>query len=712
MRVIRWSLLGILLGSLGAPAGAQTFLEATDVVAIEVPVQVIGADGKPVRGLTADNFEVYEGRKKQPLVGFEALDLASRPAAEGSGGNTAPPPLAARRHFLMMFDFTFSSPKGLTQARDAARTFVEQLHPTDLVSVASYTSDKGTEVLLQFTGDRGQILAGIDRLGLHAFRNEDRAADPLGLIVVDDLFSMVGKDKSGPTDDGPAIDPGEMERIIGRELGLAAQVTRERSVGNMTRSYGELAHLMAGVRGRKYLVLFSEGFDSALLSGTANMDEQKALAEDDEIWNINSAERFGSTKAVSQMEQMLEEFRRADCVIQAVDVAGLRAGVVGQAQWAGGKDSLFLMARDTGGELFENMNQLDVAVAQVLERTSVTYVLAFQPNVADVPRDGSYHKLRVELKNGPRGARLVHRPGYYAPQSYDKRSPLEKALLAGQALVGGEEKKQVRTSVLAAPFPVPGGPWYVPVLIEVDGPSLTAGMEKGAIPTDIYAYAFDAEGRVRDFFSQTVGLDLAKVGPALAQGGLKFFGHLDLPPGEWSVRVLVRNGANGAMGLQVATVHVPELTQAGPVLLPAFFPEPQGKWLIVREAARQGDREVPYPFMLGTQPYVPASMPVLAAGQGSSVSLVGYRLKPGALRAEAKVLTADGREAGAGTIEGLERLETAADGSDRMVAIFAPPAGLQPGDYMLMVTVIDSAGAAETSVAPFQIAGTAGGLRG
>ncbi|HEX5719817.1 MAG TPA: VWA domain-containing protein [Thermoanaerobaculia bacterium] len=689
----------LLLAALSVPAGAQTFSEATDVVVVEVPVQVIGADGKPVRGLTADHFEVYEGRKKQSLVGFEALDLASRPAE----GKPAPPPVAARRHFLMMFDFTFSSPAGLTKAREAALTLVEQLHPSDVVSVASYTTDKGTELLLQFTGDRRQILAGIERLGLRAFRREEQPPDPLGLIVVDDMLADPIINTGGGTGGGRAgIDRSEMERVVANEVSRTSQVTRERAVANMTRSYGELARMMAGVRGRKYLVLFSEGFDASLLSGTANVDEQLAMAEGTEMWDLNSADRFGSTKTVSQVEEMLEEFRRADCVIQAVDIAGLRAGVVGHAQFAGGKDSLFLMARETGGELFENINQLDVAVAKVLERTSVTYVLAFQP---EVERDGKYHRLRVELKNGPRGARLVHRPGYYAPQSYDKRSPLEKALTAGQALVGAEEMKQVRTSVLAAPFPVQGGPWYVPVLIEVDGPSLTAGMQGRALATDIYAYAFDAEGRVRDFFSQTVGLDLAKVGPALAQGGLKFFGHLDLPPGEWSVRVLVRNGATGAMGLQTASVHVPELSQAGAVLLPAFFPEPQGKWLIIREAARQGDREVPYPFMVGSQPYIPASMPVLAAGQGTSFSLVGYRLKPGALRAEAKVLTADGLEAGAGTIEGFERLDPAADGSDRMVATFAPPAGLQPGDYMLMVTVTDSAGASQTSVTPFQVAG-------
>ena len=96
---------------------------------------------------------------------------------------------------------------------------------------------------------------------------------------------------------------------------------------------------------------------------------------------------------------------------------------------------------------------------------------------------------------------------------------------------------------------------------------------------------------------------------------------------------------------------------------------------------------------------------MLAAGQGTSLSLVGYRLPPGELRAEAKILTADGREAGPGTLERFERLEPAADGADRMVATFAPPAGLTPGDYMLMVTVTDRAGVSETSVTPFQVAG-------
>jgi hypothetical protein len=182
-----------------------------------------------------------------------------------------------------------------------------------------------------------------------------------------------------------------MEEAIGMELARTARFTRERSIANMARSYGELANMMAAVRGRKHVVLFSEGFDNSLLTGTANVDEQLQQSEDavkNKIWNIDSTSRFGSTKTVSHIDDMLEEFRRADCVIQAVDVAGLRAGTVPHAQWAGTKDSLFLMARETGGELFENHNDLNLAVAKVLKRTSVTYVLAFQP---EVERNGSYH---------------------------------------------------------------------------------------------------------------------------------------------------------------------------------------------------------------------------------------------------------------------------------------------------------------------------------
>lgn len=683
-----------LLALLALPAGAQQkFSERTEVVAVEIPVQVIGDDGQPVRSLNASDFEIWEGRKKHTLIGFEMFDLQSAPA-----GFTPAVPIAARRHFLLLFDLSFSSPKAIVQAREAAREMVEQLHPADLVAVASYSSSLGAQILLGFTMDRGQILAAVERLGLPNPRPDERPKEPLGLVAVEALLDdPVQEGSRGPARGG--VDSTEYEQLAENEVFKSVQVGKERSVAALARSFGELAQLMASVRGRKHVVLFSEGFDSSLLTGTADIDKQNELAEGAPLPDIDSSTRFGNTKIVGQVEEMLEQFRRSDCVIQAVDVGGLRAGVVGHAQWAGGKDSLFLMARETGGELFENYNELGVAVAKVLERTSVTYVLAFQP---DVQRDGSYHRIRVEVK-GPKGARVLHRPGYYAPEAYDQKSPLEKALIASQVVVGGVDTGTIPTSVLAAPFPADGGTAYVPVLIEVDGPGLQQGVTGFRLPVDVYAYAFDDQGRVRDFFSQAVGLDLLKVGATLQKNGLKFFGHLDLPPGEWSVRVLVRNGATGAMGLKVTTVHVPQFVPGEPVLLPAFFPEPRDRWLVIREAPRQGDRTVPYPFMAGEEPFIPASQPVLAAGEPAKVTLVGYHLKPGEVQAEARILTADGREAGSAEIANLQRLPASGDGSDRLEGAFAAPPGLQPGEYMLMVVVTDSAGGSETSVAPFVV---------
>jgi hypothetical protein len=383
-----------------------------------------------------------------------------------------------------------------------------------------------------------------------------------------------------------------------------------------------------------------------------------------------------------------------------VDTGGLREGAGPAAQWAGGKDSLFLLADSTGGDLYENYNDLSAAMEKMLRRTSVTYVLAVQP--PDLPRDGAYHPLRVELKGAPRGTRVVHRPGFYAPRPDGQTSPTERILRMSRSLVAGEESGTLRTSVLAAPFPGSDGRAWVPVLVEVDGPSLLAGLDGWKVPVEIYGYAFDPEGQARDYFSQTLDLELLKIGAKLQQGGLKFFGHLDLPPGEWSVRVLVRNAATGASGIRTVTVHVPEFGPGSPVLLPAFFPEPPGRWLMVREA--RPEEGVAYPFMAGDAPYIPASLPRLTPGQESPVSLVAYHLPPGEVQAEARVQTADGRDAGEGRLRVLER-QPGTDGADRLSAVFAPPAGLAPGQYTLLVTLSAASGETRSSAAAFSVGG-------
>jgi VWFA-related protein len=696
-----------------AQGKSQGFAETTEVVAVEVPVQVVGKDGEPVRGLTADDFEVFEGRRQMPITGFEVVDLE----VPATAARASAVPAAARRHFLLLFDLSFSEPKSIVKAREAARNLILGLHSSDLISVASYHAATGPTLVLGFTSDRRQVDTALDQVGMDSGKPNDplrlvmrRGAGRKGAQVQAASPNMAGTVEGSSYAAGSADVIAAQNDKLSNSMDSGDLAGQKRAVTALTRSFADLAKVMGGVQGRKYVVYLSEGYDSRLLQGTtdqAKVDEMAAASASGEMWNVDSEERYGSTKTANDVERMLEEFRRADCVIQAVDIGGLEAGAEVGKRRVGGKDSLLQMAKGTGGELYENLNDLSSAMDKVLKKTSVTYVLAFQPE--KLKFDGSYHKLRVGLKDA-KGARIVHRPGFYAPRPYAERNPFERLLDAGTRVMSGEEAGALGVSVLAAPFRFSSdGLAYVPVVIEVDGPGLLAGMQPsgtarkaGMVPAEIYVYAFDAAGAIPDFVTQTLGLDMAKVEPILRQSGLKFFGHLDLFPGTYSLRVLVRNGTTGSYGLRVGSLEVPDPVEEEPVLLPAFFPEAAGKWLMAREVVPAGEKTPPYPFMVKGQPFIPASKPVLTLGEPAAVSLMSYNLAPGNLEVRSEVLSADGKEIGPGELQVLERESGASGATDRIKGTFRPPT-LEPGEYLLRVTLTDIDGGSGTSTVPFVI---------
>jgi hypothetical protein len=106
--------------------------------------------------------------------------------------------------------------------------------------------------------------------------------------------------------------------------------------------------------------------------------------------------------------------------------------------------------------------------------------------------------------------------------------------------------------------------------------------------------------------------------------------------------------------------------------------------------------------MVGKEPYVPASLPVLAAGQESRMSLVGYNLGAGQVRVESKVLTQDGQDLGPADLRVLSREPGGPADPDRLLAAFRP-ARLQPGEYLLLVTLTDAQGRSESSSTPFVV---------
>ncbi|HLE83718.1 MAG TPA: VWA domain-containing protein, partial [Thermoanaerobaculia bacterium] len=702
----------------------ERFEGATEVIEVELPVHVV-AGGEPVRGLTAEDFEVYEGKRRKRITGFEVIDLALYERGGPQLGEDLPP--AARRHILLLFDLTFARPASIVKAREAARELVlEKLHPGDLVAVATYAVRHGTSLVLGFTPDRRQVEAAIDSLGLPQL--VERVNDPLGLMFTTieprDFADGIDAASGAP----PPIGSGgaqarrelrvrsqtlEMLDIL-KNLGIRQQLLERDVQRNLavsfTQGLGALGRLLAGVEGEKHVILLSEGFDSSLLLGTGEREEieqQANAAASGELWNVDSERRFGSTAALQVIEQMADAFRRSNATVHTVDIGGLRAGgetagdTPGFAPTRSSEDSLFVIADSTGGELFRNFNDLGAALGRLVEQTGVTYLLSFEPG--DLELDGSFHPIEVRLKGGPRGARVMHRPGYYAPKPAALQHPVERRLTAADLVLRASDSGPIASSVLAAPWARSGAGGdggaaavFVPVLVEIDGEDLLAGRTEGLASIELYGYAFDQDGRVGDFFSQSLALDVGRLRGDLLREGLKFYGHLDLLPGDYSLRVLLQDQTMGRWSFRRLELRVPGApADGGPGTLALLFPERAERRLLVRQHVGEGGAEPAYPFVVGGETFVPAIHAVVSRGGVTGFYLGTSEALAGPVSVDAWVTSADGVRIETPTVTVAELPEAGAPGP-ALLAARLEPGGLAAGEYVLTVSLAPGQGGSPT----------------
>ena len=414
---------------------------------LKVPVEevvvnavVTDRDGKPITDLTADDFEVFENRKKQTIQSFsQEIYQGSQSSLTwgGAAGAKEPPPEAApekpRLLSLVIDDLTYPPVGTLNRTIQAIRGFVERgLKAGNYISIV--TASRG--YFVPFTQDSELLLAEIDRI--HKKLDFTPSMNHPGCVTMTDAqaeeidvisaapgiraFDVamaeaedcgIGGASANPPSDGQrarirstSLDPTQqaVETYV-RTLAsqhLSLKKARTRRLLDVLRGH---IRSLGPVEAHKSMVLLSAGFlhralryelerlvDMALKTGIIFNSIRTTGLETSSLYDVSE----GHSSLRLDKALLVTEDRR-------------QKGM-----------SLEYLARATGGTYFKDNNDLGAGLRQVVDRQLSYYVLSY----ATPPKkpDGRYYRLRVKVSRP--GIRVTHRRGFYAPK--ERLSPEEQ----------------------------------------------------------------------------------------------------------------------------------------------------------------------------------------------------------------------------------------------------------------------------------------------
>jgi len=385
---------------------------------------------------------------------------------------------------------------------------------------------------------------------------------------------------------------------------------------------GVLASTLRAVPGRKQIVLLSEGFDPKYVRGrdardvAGDRNDLQAIQQN-QLWRVDSDARFGNTTSLKLLDEMAHLFRASDVVLHAIDILGVRAQNDISGPRINSNDALYLLATPTGGEVFKNSNDLGASFEKMLRRQEVVYVLTFYGASA---KPGRFHNLAVRLIDVP-GARVSHRAGYFESGA---ENAVSRTLTTAEIIVNDIPQHEIRLAAMAAAFPSGGDGAQVPVIVEMNGADLLRGVRAAQTVAEIFVYAFDEEGLVRDRLYQRMSLDLAKVGERLRAGGIKYYATLSLPPGRYAVKSLVKLTDSERRGFARTDLVVPKGGELA--LAPFFIDERPGDWLLVKGMSH--DPGAAYPFAIAGEALVPSAAGRSHGGTRCKLAVIVHNARP------------------------------------------------------------------------------------
>jgi VWFA-related protein len=587
---------------------------------VQVDAVVTDKDGKVVTDLSADDFEMLEEGRVQPITNFSFVPLqpdavntsaasaaSSAPSPAAKKGSVPPPsvpvrlrPEQVRRAVALVVDDLAISQPSVERVRDALKKFVdEQVQPGDLVAI--FRTRGGSGALQQFTTDKAQLRRVIQHL---------RWSPPVrGLPSAFDAARMDYTMK--PHGEGQS----SFEDARSREAreGIEAD-EQDRLVSD---AIGVVRHLVLSLEkmpGRKSVVLFSDGVRVRTNDG-----------------------RKSPLRGIQSLERLVDAATRASVVLYAIDARGLvdpysmtaadnatpfdELGSTSTVR-AGRANELFesqngmsYMAEATGGLFVHSANDLGRALGRVLADQRGYYLIGYRPDEATFKKSG-FRKISVRVKRP--GLRVRTRKGFYSVSEEASRPARPRTLdqqlydVLASPLSSGDIS--LRLTSLFGDDARTG--LFVRSLINIDPREITFTDERDGwkkLALDVAAVTFGENGKIVGEFNRTHTI---RIGPDtfrhVEANGLYYTADVPVEkPGAYQLRFVVRDAASKRVGSASQYVEVPDLKKQQLAL----------SGIVLTEADPQGAPQLP----------PAASAEAALAPNVSPAGVAVRRFRPGAL---------------------------------------------------------------------------------
>ena len=529
--------------------------ESEDVVRIttnlvQVSAIVTDKQGNLVTDLQPDEVEIYEDGRKQKITHFSFNMATTEESAKESkpapGHKKAPPvppsrlrPEDVRRTIALIVDDLGLSFESTHFVRDALKKFVDrQMQPGDLVAIIRTSGGMGA--LQQFTSDKRQLYAAIDRVKWYASGRSGISA-----------FAPI----TPPT-------PGEH----GADIDAAAEEFNQfREDVYAVGTLGAVNYVVRGLRdlpGRKSILLISDGF--------------RIYSQDDPTRNY---------RTLQKLQRLIDEAGRASVVIYTMNATGLQTLMPTAADDLSGRDfqqmqdamtsrrntafetqeGLDYLAYETGGMPIKNTTDLSGGIRRVLADQTGYYLIGYRPDQSTFDaRTGrrQFHHLTVKVKRpGKFNVRMQH--GFYGVSDEEKLKPktLGQQLFDALASPFGATGVHLQLTSLFA-NDASAGP-IMRSLLYVDPHDLTFTEEAGFHRTtmDVMAITFGDNGVPVDQIGRTYQIKLTNDDyNRIIKEGLVYYVTVPVKkPGAYQLRVSLRDSASERVGSASQFIDAPDI---------------------------------------------------------------------------------------------------------------------------------------------------------